>query len=177
MQAEQSDAAARLVLRFARVGHEAGYPTADLEDRVTTVARAVGLLEAEVSVTPTLVEVALGSPPHQRSYSIRVRPSFVDLDAIARLDDLVQRLTGGELDSEGALAALDEIDREPLRRPVPIVLAAYAVAGAALTPVLGGSWREAGAAALVGLVVGAIALSSPSSAWMPLLTSSRWPPS
>jgi uncharacterized membrane protein YjjP (DUF1212 family) len=158
--AEQSDAAAKLVLRFARVGHEAGYPTADLEDRVLTVARAVGLLDAEASVTPTLVDVALGSPPHQRSYSIRVRPSFVDLDAIARLDDVVQRLTDGELSSEGALAALDEIDREPLRRPVPIVLAAYAVAGAALTPVLGGSWREAGAAALVGLVVGAIALST-----------------
>jgi uncharacterized membrane protein YjjP (DUF1212 family) len=45
-----------------------------------------------------------------------------------------------------------------MERPWPILLAAYALAGAALTPVLGGGWREATAGAIVGLVVGAIAL-------------------
>ena len=43
-------------------------------------------------------------------------------------------------------------------RPWPVLLAAYGVAGAALTPVLGGGWREALAGALVGLLVGAIAI-------------------
>jgi uncharacterized membrane protein YjjB (DUF3815 family) len=38
-----------------------------------------------------------------------------------------------------------------------LLLAAYGIAGAALTPVLGGGWREAAAAAVVGLIVGGVA--------------------
>jgi hypothetical protein len=90
-----------------------------------------------------------------------VRPTQVDLDAIARLDELVQDAVDGRLDADCARAALREVQDNPLHRPWPVVPAAYALAGSALTPVLGGGWREAGAAALVGLLVGAIALSPP----------------
>jgi uncharacterized membrane protein YjjP (DUF1212 family) len=154
------DAREELVLRFARAGHDAGYPTADLEERVLALARMFGLAGAEVSVTPTLVEVSLGSLPRQRTYSLRVRPTPVDLDAIARLDGLVQDALDARLDADGALGKLGDIQREPLHRPWPVLLAAYAIAGVALTPVLGGGWREASAAALVGLLVGAITLST-----------------
>jgi uncharacterized membrane protein YjjP (DUF1212 family) len=154
------DAATELLLRFARAGHDAGYPTADLEEQVLALAGAFGLGDVEVSATPTLVEVSLGSLPRQRTYTLRVRPTGVDLDAIARLDDLVQDALEGQLDADGALVALGDVRDNPLRRPRPLVLAAYAVAGSALTPVLGGGWREAVAAALVGLLVGAIALST-----------------
>jgi uncharacterized membrane protein YjjP (DUF1212 family) len=154
------DAATELLLRFARAGHAAGYPTAELEERLLALAASFGLAGAEVSATPTLVEVSLGPLAGQRSYSLRVRPSPVDLDAIARLDDLVQDVLDGRVDAEATLAVLAEIEGRPLDRPIPLLLAAYAVAGVALTPVLGGGWREAGGAALVGLVVGAIALST-----------------
>jgi uncharacterized membrane protein YjjP (DUF1212 family) len=154
------DAATELLIRFARAGHDAGYPTADLEERVLALAGAFGLADVEVSATPTLVDVSLGSLPHQRSYSLRVRPTTVDLDAIARLDGFVEDALDGRLDADDALRRLGEIQENPLHRPWPMVLAAYAIVGIALTPVLGGGWREAGAAALVGLVVGAIALST-----------------
>jgi uncharacterized membrane protein YjjP (DUF1212 family) len=154
------DAAPELLLRFVRAGHDAGYPTADLEERVLALAAAFGLADVEVSATPTLVEVSLGSLPRQRSYSLRVRPTPVDLDAIARLDGLVQDVFVGQLDADGALVALRHIRGTPLHRPWPMVLAGYAIAGIALTPLLGGGWQEASAAALVGLVVGAIALST-----------------
>ena len=107
------DRPVELVLRFARAGHEAGYPTADLEDRLVVLARAVGHDDAQVSATPTLVEVSLGSIPAQRSYTIRVRPPAVDLDAIARLDELVQDVVGGRLDAERALAELADIRDNP----------------------------------------------------------------
>ena len=58
------------------------------------------------------------------------------------------------------LARLSDIESTPLARPWPLLLAAYGIAGAALTPVLGGGWREAVAGAGVGLVVGAIALAT-----------------
>ena len=146
------------MLRFARAGHEAGYPTADLEERLLGLARAVGQADAQISATPTLVEVSLGSIPEQRSYTIRVRPRAVDLDAIARLDELIQDVVDGRRDAERALDALATIRDQPLERPWPLLLGAYALAGAALTPVLGGGWREVLAGGLVGLVVGGIAV-------------------
>ena len=93
-----------------------------------------------------------------------MRPAPVDLDAIARVDDLVQDVLEGRLDPDAALTALADIESRPLERPWPLLLAAYGIAGAALTPVLGGGWREAAAAAGIGLLVGAIALATRSAA-------------
>jgi uncharacterized membrane protein YjjP (DUF1212 family) len=157
---ELSATAVELVLGFTRAGHRAGYPTAELEERVLALADALGLAGAQVSATPTVVEISLGSLPRQRTYTLRVRPTTVDLDAIARLDELVQATLDGKRDPDDALAALADIQADPLDRPWPVLLGAYALAGAALTPVLGGGWRESTAAVLVGLVVGAIALST-----------------
>jgi uncharacterized membrane protein YjjP (DUF1212 family) len=152
------EAAVEFLLRFARIGHAAGYPTADLEERVEAVAAALGLAGAEVSATPTLIELSLGSLPRQRSYALRVQPPSVDLDAIARLDDLVQEVLDGQLAVREALARLADVEARPLRRPWFVQLAAYALAGAAVTPVLGGGWRELVAGGIVGLLVGAAAL-------------------
>ena len=152
------DAPTEFLLRFARAGHDAGYSTAELEDRLQGLARSLGLEQAQISATPTLVDISLGSIPRQQSYALRVRPTAVDLDAIARLDRLVQEVVDRPLTAEPALAALAEVEAERLERPWPILLAAYALAGVSLTVVLGGGWREAAGAALVGVVVGAIAL-------------------
>jgi uncharacterized membrane protein YjjP (DUF1212 family) len=156
--AEPAGSAVEFLLRFARAGHDAGYPTAELEERVLALSQTLGLPETEISATPTIVEISFGTIPHQRSYTLRVRPTTVDLDAIARFDELVQEVLDASLDGDAALARLAEIQAEPLNRPWPLLLGAYALAGAALTPVLGGGWREAAAAAVVGLVVGGIAI-------------------
>jgi uncharacterized membrane protein YjjP (DUF1212 family) len=152
------ESAVELLLRFIRAGHRAGYPTAELEERVLALGEAFGLPEPQISATPTVVEISLGTLPRQRSFTLRVRPPTVDLDAIARLDEAVQDVLDGRLDAAAALAAVADVQARPLDRPWPVLLGAYAIAGAALTPVLGGTWREAIAAALVGTVVGAIAL-------------------
>jgi uncharacterized membrane protein YjjP (DUF1212 family) len=149
-----------LVLRFTRAGHDAGYPTAELEERVLALARAVGLGDVEISATPTVIDVSVGTLPSQRSYTLRVRPASVDLDAIARLDDLVQGVLNGRLDPTTALAQIERTRDEPLRYPWPLAVGGYALAGAALAPVLGGGAREAIAAALVGLAVGILMVST-----------------
>ena len=131
-----------LLVGFARVAHDAGYPTADLEERLSALATALGFEDAQVSATPTIVDVSLGAVPQQRTFSLRVRPTAVDLDAIARLDDLVQDILGGQVEPEAALARLAEVQTRPLVRPWPVRLGAYALAGAAVAPVLGGGWRE-----------------------------------
>jgi uncharacterized membrane protein YjjP (DUF1212 family) len=151
-------AAIEVLLRFARAGHRAGYPTADLEERLLALAAYLGVEGAEVSATPTLIELSFGAFPEQRNFSLRVHPMPVDLDAIARLDEVVQDVMEEKLEAEGALAAVADVEAHPLRRRWPVILAAYGVAGAALTPLLGGAWREAVAGGAVGLLVGAIVL-------------------
>jgi uncharacterized membrane protein YjjP (DUF1212 family) len=159
-RAEPSDDAVELLVRFARVGHDAGYPTADLEERVSALAKALAFEEAQVSATPTIVDVSLGAIPNQRSFTLRVRPTSVDLDAIAQLDDLVQDIIGGRIETDAALARLSEVDGRSLNRRWPIRLGAYALAGAAIAPVLGGGWADVLASAVTGLVVGAIAIGA-----------------
>src|SRR5829696_4763848 len=153
-----SDSAVEFLIRFARAGHEAGYPTADLEDRVMALATSLGLADVQISATPTLIEISIGELPHQRTFTLRVRPSKVGLAAIARLDDLVQDVLDQRLDPPAALAALADASSRGRDRPWPLLVAAYGIAGAALTPVLGGGWREAVAGAIVGLIVGAVVL-------------------
>ena len=154
------ESAVEALLRFTRAGHHAGYPTADLEARVVALASSLGLKGTEISATPTLIEMSIGALPDQRSYTLRVRPTTVDLDAVARLDELAQDAVDGRLAAGEVLARLSDIGSTPLARPWPLLLAAYGIAGAALTPVLGGGWREAVAGAGVGLLVGVIALGA-----------------
>jgi uncharacterized membrane protein YjjP (DUF1212 family) len=155
-----SDSAVEFLLAFARVGHDAGYPTADLEGRVSSLANAVGLEAAQVSATPTTVEISLGSLLRQRSYAIRAGPPIVDLDAIARLDALVRDVLDERLTAEAALEQVVGVTSRPLRRRWFVQIPAYALAGASVTPVLGGGWHEVLAGGMVGALVGGVALSA-----------------
>jgi uncharacterized membrane protein YjjP (DUF1212 family) len=145
-----------LLLRFAREAHLAGCPSDELERRVEELGQAVGR-EVAVSATPTLIEVAIGSFPNQRTSAIRVSPQPVNLDLIGRLDDLAERVRQKRLTPSDALTELTAV--QPLRRPWPLIIGAYALAGAAVIPALDGGWRESLAAGLLGLGVGAVALA------------------
>ncbi len=158
--AEREAPAIEFLLRFTEVGHRAGYPTADLEELVLSLAAHLGVEGAQISSTPTFVELAFGALTRQRSFSFRVRPRPVDLDAIARLDGVVRDVLDDQVELVDALARLDEIEAKPLVRPWFVRLSAYALAGAALTPVIGGGWRELIGAAFVGLLVGMVAIGS-----------------
>ena len=152
--------ALEFLVRFTEVGHAAGYPAADLEERLTALAGRMGIDTAQASVTPTVVELSVGSLAAQRTFTLRVRPRAVDLDAVARLDDLVHDVLDGGIGPGEGLSRLADIQSHPLVRPWFVRLGAYALAGAAVAPVLGGSWRDVAAGAVVGLVVGAIALAA-----------------
>jgi uncharacterized membrane protein YjjP (DUF1212 family) len=65
------------------------------------------------------------------------------VDEIARSLGMADDLLDHRLGTGDALVRLASIRAEPLRRSKAIELSAYGVAGAALTPVLGGGWREA----------------------------------
>jgi uncharacterized membrane protein YjjP (DUF1212 family) len=155
-----SPEAAEFLVRFAQVGHASGYSTAELEQRVESLAASLGVVHVEVFVTPTAVEIAFGPLVHQEVHTLRVRPARVDLDAISQLDDLVRVVLDERLGGEAALAALVPIKPGHSTQPWPIAVGSFAGVAFAMTPMLGGGWREALAAGLVGVVVGCLVVLS-----------------
>jgi uncharacterized membrane protein YjjP (DUF1212 family) len=144
------------LVRFARAGQAAGYSTAELEQRIEGLAPALGMPAVEVSAVPTVVQLSIGPLSRQQVHTLRVRPAPVDLGLISQLDDLVRDVLDGQLDTAGARARLDRVDAASHRQPWPITVAATGGVGFALAPLLGGGWREAVAAGIVGILVGAI---------------------
>src|SRR5689334_24199610 len=108
--------AVELLLRFARAAHESGgYPANELEPRISELAHTLGLNAVQVSVTPTDVNVTVGSIPDQQAYMLRVQPRPVDLHAMGRLDKIAAALADGRLDHGRALEKVDELGKYPLR--------------------------------------------------------------
>ena len=93
----------------------------------------------------------------QQSYTLRVHPTGVELDAITRLEELARDITDGRVTPGAAIEKLAKIATRPLARPWYVELAAYALAGASVAPILGGGWREVAAGGVVGLLVGVVA--------------------
>jgi uncharacterized membrane protein YjjP (DUF1212 family) len=151
-------AVTEFLLRFGQAGHAAGYSTAELEERLELLAEALGIPEIEVSATPTILELSVGPLSRQQTYTLRVVPAPVDLGAIARLDDLMRDVLGRSPDADEALAALEALQRTPHERSLLVTTAAYGAAGFALAPMVGGGWREAVAAAIVGALLGLLAV-------------------
>jgi len=147
------------LVRFAQAGQAAGYSTTELEQRVEALGPALGMPAVEVAAVPTEVQLSLGELPRQQVHTLRVRPAPIDLGAISQLDDLVRDVLDGRADAAEALASLDRLESSPRRQPWPVTVAATAGVGFALTPLLGGGWRESIAAGLVGALVGVITVA------------------
>ena len=165
---ETSNSAVEFLIRFARVCHEAGYP-ADLQDRVLALARNARLEECpglrDADARRGLARVA-AAPAHLHGSRASRRSTSTRSPALTISSRTCSR---GALIRTPALTALADIESRPLERPWPLLLAAYALAGAALTPVLGGAGARS-PPAVVGLLVGAIALAATRAPHAP----SRW---
>lgn len=154
MATNQHENSVELLLEFTRSAHEAGYPANELETRVIELAEVLGLDSVQVSATPTIVNLTVGSILHQRVYVLRVQPHPVDLRVIGRLDKIAKEIASDAVDLRSAREAIEELHRHPLRRPHWLVVGAHSLASAGLAPILGGGWRESLGAAIVGLLVG-----------------------
>ena len=135
-----------------------GATAEDLERRVKACAARLGI-SAEIFAVPTAVIVTWRLGAEIRTEVIRTRSSAIDLEMLARLDQVIRRVAAGEVDSDQALIELRLIMAGKRRFPW-FVRALGAGAGAAsLAVVLGGGQREALAAAIVGFAVGLLVVA------------------
>lgn len=137
----------------ARIVLESGAETYRAEETAQAVCSSLGGVEAECFATPTGVMLSFfGLDGRVRSIVRRVSARSMNLERIARVNELSRRLYAGGLDFQGAAAELGRIEQlKGYPRPVS-VLAAAAGTGF-FTLLFGGKWNDALMAAALGAVL------------------------
>jgi len=139
-----------LVLNLGRALLHVGSPAHRLESAMQIMAQRLGL-QAEFFSTPTALIVSLGDGNRQQTYLARSEPGAPNLSKLAELTEVMDALAERKLNPIQADERVREIDSAPPRfsrwwQFLSFVLIAFGV-----TPLLGGGWREAGLATVLGV--------------------------
>jgi uncharacterized membrane protein YjjP (DUF1212 family) len=152
-----SDAVQRFLTEMPRALATYGTPAHRLEEAMALAAERLGV-NAEFFSMPTAVLCAIGEGDQTRSHMVRVAPGEVNLEKLDRVDDILGRVLAGELRPRAALAEMDAVRAGPDRYGPVLTVACFGLAAAGAGTFFGGSWPDHGVSALLGLVVGLIAL-------------------
>ncbi len=118
-----------------------GAGSADVEASLIACAAALGLPDAEASITYTEVHVSVSSGTGAPLNDLRiVRVRSADHNRLVALHQLVLRLTDGEIGAEDAYGEIQDIARARKRYPRWGVTGAWALLAAAVAVQLGGGW-------------------------------------
>lgn len=133
--------------------HRYGTPAHRLEAALSSMAATLDL-EAQILTTPTSIMVGFGGPGNQRTALIRVEPGAHNLEKLAAVDALAERVASREVSPEAAVKELHGIkEQHNLVGPVWTILA-FPVVSAASVCFLGGSLQDLAVAAGAGLTIG-----------------------
>ncbi len=151
------DPEAALVIALGRAYHQAGVPSDQLEDLMHLTAAALSL-ELQVTALPTSITAALGSANAQRVVLLRLEPGAIDLQRLALLNALYERILHNRID---ARSVLRDVERVAALRRTPSVastIVAYTVLSLGAAVILGGRQHEIAVAGATGLAAGVLAV-------------------
>jgi len=152
---EAAAAAHSFVMELGRALLRIGTPAHRLEEALTLLSRRLGL-EAEFFSIPTGLFASFASRPFPRTYLVRSEPGEVDLEKLARLDELTELVARGVLPAPEGIRRIRDVFEAPHRYGLLAVTAASALLSISLATVFGCNWRQASVAGLVGLIVGVL---------------------
>ncbi|GAA0238290.1 threonine/serine exporter family protein [Saccharothrix mutabilis subsp. mutabilis] len=144
-----------LALRVGEVQLASGAGAADATATVMAVADAYGLPRTEVDVTFTSITVSCHRGTEAAPVtSLRVvRSRGLDYTRLAALENLIRRITDGDIRAADAYAELDRITKQPHPYPRWVATLAWAGMAGAVAFLVGGGPLLALAAALVTAVI------------------------
>ncbi len=137
--------------------HRHGIPAHRQEATLSRVSERLDL-EGQFFSTPTSLSASFGPPGRQRHAFARVEPGDLHLDKLVRLDEVVDDLARGRVDVASARELVEGIEASPDPYGPAASTAAFALVSAAAARFFGGGWAEIGAAGVVGLEVGLLAI-------------------
>ena len=134
--------------------HKFGTPAYRMEAHLLNVASFLGL-KASFNITPTALTFVIWSDGHEDEYThaARVNPGELDLGALSRTDELVDKLSDYSITLDQADQALDEIANLPNPYNRIATATAFSMSGGAFAMLMGTSWNDVLWSALISLVV------------------------
>jgi len=130
------DPKAALVIALGRAYHQSGVPSDQLEALMHAAARALAL-ELQVTALPTSITAAIGPAYAQNVVLLRLEPGQIDLQRLALLNGVYERVLHDVIDTSYAVREVRRI--ADLRSTVGVVptIAAYAVLSLGAALILG----------------------------------------
>jgi uncharacterized membrane protein YjjP (DUF1212 family) len=147
------------VLRLGRALHRYGYPADRLDEDLTLIGDRLGL-QAQFFTTPTLILASFGPLDSQLTVQLRPDPPEINLEKLALLEALAERVARGELPAEEGARRLDEVVQAAPRYGPLLRTLCYSLASGTAARFFGGGWREIALSALMGLATGLLALTA-----------------
>ena len=145
------------VLRLAHALHASGYAAHSLEEILQKVCDRLEII-GQFFTTPTAIFASFGPLDRQQTHLIRVQPGELNLGRLSALDDVAHGVLSGTLTPEAGSAQIDRIVTKKPTYPWWLRVFGYAIVSAAGCKFLGGGYDDVVVSAVVGLLIGFIAL-------------------
>lgn len=130
-----------------------GLQAGPLELELRAIAEALGL-RAEVYTTPTALIITLDDGTRFSTRMVRVEPGNVDLERLAALAELSERVARRAIGAEEATRRARAVLAKPPRYDRVLTVLAFGLSSAASGVLLGGSAFDVATSALLGVIVG-----------------------
>ena len=164
------------ILKVGVAAHKYGSTANRLESFLTSLAKGFGY-RGEFKSTPLEIRFGLRETPdsQQRVEVMPTAPPDMDLDKLARLGDVLNKIKAGTLSIKDADVHIDAIDQIPPPWGKFASMLGYLFVGFGLAPLLGAGWMDTLFASLFSIIVYGIVLLSTrlgttAMNWMPLTT-------
>ena len=164
------------ILKVGVAAHKYGSTANRLESFLTGLAKGFGY-QGEFKSTPVEIRFGLRETPdsQQRVEVMPTPPPDMDLDKLARLGDVLNKIKAGTLSINDADLQIDAIDQIPPPWGKFASMLGYLFVGFGLAPLLGAGWMDTLFASLFSIIVYGIVLLSTrlgttAMNWMPLTT-------
>jgi uncharacterized membrane protein YjjP (DUF1212 family) len=138
----------------------AGAAVGETQERLTTIARASGAVEARIVVLPTALMISFGRAGWATIESIPQLAGALRLDQVSALYELVDEAERGRVEPAEGLRRLGAIRTMRPRHGTVVTLFGYAAMTAGLCLVLQPTPGDVGVATALGVLVGAMVLAA-----------------
>ncbi|MDO7908615.1 threonine/serine exporter family protein [Paenibacillus sp. JX-17] len=129
-----------LCLLAGKIMLQSGAETYRVEDTMTRIADALGLEHSHSYVTPTGIIFSIdGTEPAKL---IRIMERTTDLRKVTEVNAISRSISSGEMTAEEARIRLKELEHISLAYPVPVQIAAAAIASGSFLIMFRGSWPD-----------------------------------
>ena len=137
--------------------HAHGTPAMRLEEALNQCAEKLGIRGQFLS-TPTSLLFGFGDGPAQRTHLARVEPGAVDIGRLADLDEVIEGILDGSLNSQEGLDRVAQISKAPRRYPRWRTVLAFCLAAGTASCFFGGGLEDLMLSTLAGFGIGFLAL-------------------